>query len=97
MKRNDLIEEMCRRYWNAYRDGFLSVGGSADYPTWDEFREAKAKDETRRCMRHAVQALIEKHDGVAEFFPGKPLRRKTFERTQAEVQAEALNMARARA
>lgn len=111
--KGDAIEQMCRNYWNAYRDGFLSVGGSAEYPTWDEFSEAKAKDETRRCMRHAVEALLDLPDSVftddpakkaharmekgsfkalhARMFPDKALRRKTFERTQAELQAEALN------
>lgn len=53
----DAIEQMCRAYWNAFRDGHLAVGGDPLYPTWDEFSEPAAKDETRRCMRHAVEAL----------------------------------------
>ena len=93
MKRNAHIEAMCKAFWNAYRDGFLSVGGSKDYPTWDEFAEAKAKDETRRCMRHAVEELNGRVTHFTDLFPDKPVRRKTFERTQAEVQAESLNLA----
>lgn len=57
MVKGDLLEQVCRAYWNAYRDGFLSVGGDKSYPTWDEFNEARAKDETRRCMRHALEVL----------------------------------------
>ncbi len=59
MKKSDAIEAMARAYWNAYRDGFLAVGGTADYPTWDTFAEERSKAETRRCMRHAVEALLD--------------------------------------
>lgn len=91
MKRNDLIEQMCRAYWNSFRDGFVSIGGDPSYPMWDEFAEPKAKDETRRCMRHAVEELNGKIDNFADLFPHKPMRRKGFEKMQAEIQAEALN------
>lgn len=60
--RGDVLEEMCKRYWDAYRDGHIAVGGDPSYPTWDQFAEAKAKDETRRCMRHAVEALLDLPD-----------------------------------
>lgn len=56
-KRGDAIEMMCQSYWNAYRDGMCALGVT-DYPTWDSFTEAKAKAEVRRCMRHAVDALL---------------------------------------
>ena len=86
------IERMCREYWNAYRAGFLSVGGDKSYPKWDEFTEQRAKDETRRCMRHAVETLRETWgDDFDTLFPDKPMRRKASERLQAELTAEALN------
>lgn len=115
MVKGDIIEQACRAYWNAYRDGFLSVGGDKSYPTWDEFTEAKSKDETRRCMRHAFEVLkslpdsafsddLEKDTSkrlkmergsfdkvLSRAFGDKPMRRKSFERTQAELQAAALN------
>lgn len=63
-KEHDILELICERYWNAYRDGFVSIGGSASYPTWVEFSEAAAKDETRRCMRHALEVLKELPDSA---------------------------------
>ena len=95
------------------RNGFIETGGTPEYPTWDEFSEAKAKDETRRCMRHAVDVLLTLPDSYftadqtkkaharmekgsfkalhARMFPDKAMRRKGFEKMQAEIQAEALN------
>ena len=64
MIKGDILEQVTRAYWNAYRDGFLSVGGDKSYPTWDEFSEIKAKDETRRCMRHALEVLKSLPDGA---------------------------------
>jgi hypothetical protein len=110
-KRGDAIEIMCRAYWDSYRAGFLEVGGDTSYPTWDQFAEERAKAETRRCMRHAVEALLElpvqsfgpkanqkMEQGSfkalhARLFPNKPMRRKNSERSQTELQAEALNKA----
>lgn len=62
--KGDAIEQMCREYWNAFRDGHLAVGGDPLYPTWDDFSEELAKDETRRCMRYAVEALLSLPDSA---------------------------------
>ncbi len=64
MIKGDIVEQVTRAYWNAYRDGFLSVGGDKSYPTWDEFSEQRAKEETRRCMRHALEVLKTLPDGA---------------------------------
>ena len=64
MVKGDVVEQVSRAYWNAYRDGFLSVGGDKSYPTWDEYNETRAKDETRRCMRHALEVLKTLPDGA---------------------------------
>ena len=71
MIKGDIVEQLCRGYWNAYRDGFLSVGGDKSYPTWDEFNEARAKDETRRCMRLAVEVLKDLPDSAFSDDPAK--------------------------
>lgn len=95
MKAADTVaERMARAWWNAYRDGFLAVGGDRSYPTWDEFSEARAKAETVRCMRHAAEVLREFIPDFDTLFDGKPMRRKKAEKLQAELQAEALNMGR---
>jgi hypothetical protein len=64
MNKGDILEQCCRAYWNEYRNGFLSIGGDKSYPTWDEFTEQRAKDETRRCMRHALEVLKALPDGA---------------------------------
>jgi hypothetical protein len=53
----DLVEEMCERYWDAFRQGYCEVGGRPeDYPTWKKSTDP-VKEETRRCMRFAVEAF----------------------------------------
>lgn len=68
---NDTIERMCERYWNAYRDGIVKAG-LRDYPKWKESTDP-VKEETRRCMRHAVEMLKpELGEAFATLFPDKP-------------------------
>jgi len=71
----DVIELMCERYWDAHRAGYCAVGGRPDdYPTWKKATDP-VKEETRRCMRHAVEALdglVIESGAMASFFPDKP-------------------------
>lgn len=51
------LEQMARAYWMAFRDGYIKVGGNPkDYPTWEQSRDP-VKQETIRCLRHAVETL----------------------------------------
>lgn len=50
------LEKFAQSYWDAFRIGFLKVGGSADYPKWTESNDP-VKEETMRCMRHAMETL----------------------------------------
>src|SRR5689334_7819098 len=71
----DVVELMCERYWDAFRAGYCAVGGRPeDYPTWKKATDP-VKEETRRCMRHAVEALsgtVVQPDALASFFPAGP-------------------------
>lgn len=71
----DVVELMCERYWDAFRTGYCAVGGRPeDYPTWKQSTDP-VKEETRRCMRHAVEALIGtviEPGAMDEFFPNPP-------------------------
>lgn len=52
-----MIERMAEAYWNAFRDGYIAVGGRPEsYPTWQQSRDPQ-KDETIRCLRHAVECM----------------------------------------
>lgn len=79
----DLIEAMCERYWDAFRAGYCESGGRPeDYPTWKQSNDP-VKEETRRCMRHAVEALrphMVTDGAFDDFFPGK-LQRRSLGRT----------------
>jgi hypothetical protein len=71
----DVVELMCERYWNAFRTGYCAVGGRPeDYPTWKKATDP-VKEETRRCMRHAVEALegvVIESGAMSAFFPNGP-------------------------
>lgn len=71
----DVVELMCERYWDAFRAGYCAVGGRPeDYPTWKQATDP-VKEETRRCMRHAAEALagtVVQPDALASFFPERP-------------------------
>lgn len=61
-----MIERMAEAYWNAFRDGYIAVGGRPEtYPTWQQSRDPQ-KDETIRCLRHAMQAAFELDDAALE-------------------------------
>ena len=49
------VEKLAQGYWDAFREGFMRVGGK-DYPKWRGSRDP-IKDETLRCMRHAAESL----------------------------------------
>lgn len=74
----DLVELMCERYWNAFREGYCLAGGKPeDYPTWKQATDP-VKEETRRCMRHAAEPLRDRlvTDGAFDdWFPDRPRRR----------------------
>lgn len=71
----DVIELMCERYWDAFRAGYCAVGGRPeDYPTWKKATDP-VKEETRRCMRHAAEALdglVIETGAMKSFFPNSP-------------------------
>ncbi len=53
-----IIERMSEKYWNAFRDGYIAVGGNPEsYPTWQQSTDP-VKNETMRCLRHAVEAVL---------------------------------------
>ncbi len=80
-----MIERMSEKYWNAFRDGYIAVGGKPqDYPTWQQSTDP-VKNETLRCLRHAVEVLFEEMrtdpygSGMAQMedlFPDPPQLRK---------------------
>lgn len=74
-----MLEALCEGYWNAFRDGYIAVGGDpASYPVWKNSRDP-VKQETRRCMRHAVEQLKELMFDPTEIkalFPAVPQKRK---------------------
>jgi len=71
-----MIERMAEAYWNAFRDGYIAVGGRPEtYPTWQQSRDPQ-KDETIRCLRHAVEEFAHDWDRFSEFFPDAPQPRK---------------------
>lgn len=71
--RNPIIERMCERYWNAYRDG-VAKAGLRDYPTWKESADP-VKQETRRLIRHAVEELKPHIPDFDTLFADKPKKR----------------------
>lgn len=73
---DDLLEQMCEKYWDAYRDGYHAVGG-LDYPTWAQSRGTPMAQETYRCMRHAAEALKSALPifRIEEAFPNPPMSR----------------------
>jgi len=70
------LEKVSEAYWNAFRDGFGQIGGPVwDYPKWSGSRDP-IKNETMRCMRHAVEALREVWGKpFDEVFPDSPVKR----------------------
>jgi len=70
------LDDMCEAYWDAFREGYFKVGGRPeDYPEWKNAPKS-IKDETKRCMRFAVQPLIDKgHESVAGMFPENMVKR----------------------
>ncbi len=51
------LERLAETYWNAFRDGYARVGGDPrEYPTWAMSNDP-VKQETLRCLRHAVETL----------------------------------------
>lgn len=93
------IDGMAEAYWNAFRDGFVRVGGDPkQYPTWRQGKDPNTRavqSETTRCMRHAVEALREAFDAnkVAgpffdDLFPDKPVKRSSARTVNDDAMAE---------
>lgn len=89
------IEKFCAAYWDAFRAGFLKVGGDPSYPLWKESNDP-VKIETMRCVRHAMETLkkikFESEQEKAVFiavlereFPDKPQSRNQKHVTASEV------------
>lgn len=84
-------EVLAAAYWDAFRDGYVAVGGKADeYPTWEGFRAVPEKAETMRCLRHAIEALALHNPALfnaeeyAKAFPDAPVPRVLYDRTNDE-------------
>ncbi len=78
------LESMAQAYWNAFRDGFVRVGGDPrEYPLWTQSND-EVKTETLRCLRHAVETLkLEWDTGPRSFdhmFP-EPLAKRSIKRS----------------
>lgn len=83
------LERLCEAYWNAFRDGFLRVGGK-DYPLWVQ-GHPEVKAETMRCMRHAMETLKGQEidpDVFDAIFPERPAKRGQPLTLQDAVMAE---------
>lgn len=85
------LERVCEAYCNAFRDGFMRVGGGKDYPLWSQYHP-ETKAETMRCMRHAMEEIRDEYmapDGASlsfdELFP-EPLAKRSTKRTQADAE-----------
>ena len=74
------VEDMAEAYWNAFRDGFIRVGGTQKYPLWSQSHDP-IKEETMRCMLHAVQMLRPHMEDCPDLFswifPWEPEQRRT--------------------
>ncbi len=82
----DLIEKLASGYWDAFRNGFLSVGGDRNYPTWAESNDP-VKVETMRCLRQALEGIRDEWDSKTfdQAFPDSPLRRRDIPETATEA------------
>lgn len=83
------LERICEAYWNAFRDGFLRVGGKG-YPLWNQ-GHPEVKAETMRCMRHAMETLKGNEidpDMFDAIFPDLPTKRGQPITPQDEMMAE---------
>lgn len=87
-----VLEEMSAAYWNAFRDGFVRVGGDPkQYPTWRQGRDPNTKavqSETLRCMRHAAEALRDVWgQPFDEVFPERAERRSSARTVNDDLMA----------
>lgn len=91
------LERMAEAYWDAFRDGYIRVGGNPkEYPKWGSSRDP-IKDETLRCLRHAVETLRDVWPDTSpdfhEIFP-EPLAKRSIKATVTDVRmAEKVNNA----
>ncbi|MND96690.1 hypothetical protein D3C80_889920 [compost metagenome] len=87
------IDGMAETYWNAFRDGFVRVGGDPkQYPTWRQGKDPNTRavqSETTRCMRHAVEALRDVWgQPFDEVFPDAPVKRSSARTVNDDAMAE---------
>ncbi len=78
------LERICQAYCDAFREGFLRVGGGKDYPLWSQYHP-DTKAETMRCMRHAMEMLHEHGVDVDKLFP-EPLTKRSTKPTKADAE-----------
>ncbi len=82
------LDDMAEAYWNAFREGFVRVGGDPkQYPTWRQARGINrdaVRNETLRCLRQAVEELrLELGDKFDTVFP-EPLAKRSAARTMQD-------------
>lgn len=88
------LERVCAAYADAFRDGFMRVGGGKDYPLWSQYHP-DTRAETMRCMRHAMEMLRARPetDGIDDvqfgfLFP-EPLTKRATKATPADAEMAA--------
>lgn len=85
------LERCCQAYCDAFRDGFIRVGGGKDYPLWSQYHP-ETKAETMRCMAYAM-AVVKKElaDPLLDaLFPEPLTKRSTKPTAQDAEMAERL-------
>ena len=80
-----MLEQLAEAYWNAFRDGFMRVGGTKDYPKWGQ-SDDPVKAETLRCLRHAVECLRPEigDEAFDKLFP-EPLQKRSGKMTLTDA------------
>lgn len=89
------LDDMAEAYWNAFRDGFVRVGGDPkQYPTWRQGKDPNTQavqSETLRCMRFAAEALRDVWgQPFDDVFPDKTARRSSARTINDDSMAERL-------
>lgn len=85
------LEQVCEKYANAFKQGFDRVVGRADavYPSWGQYSDA-IKEETMRCMRHALEEIRDLIPDFDKHFPEKLEHRKHPREEQDALMAKQL-------
>lgn len=76
---SDAASKLAEAYWEAFRQGVIGVSGQADaYPSWKASRDP-VKNETVRCLRHAMEKIRHPTAAMLEGQPNKALAKEVWE------------------